>query len=140
MVRVIRAIRMRASSESGSIAPLAIGLASVLLASVLTFVDAGSLMLFQQREFQLAESMALAVDQALTPIQLASSVTQNTYLLEVADRFGSEAGIHDFTATTPDGKTVLVSVCAQFDPPVKIPLVGLPANRTVCAKARARRI
>jgi hypothetical protein len=131
------------ADETGSIAPLAIGLASVLLATTFTFVNVGSLLLFQQRETQQAEALALAVDEALTADQLADATTNDSLLAEQAASFAAEAGIADFVAGTNDGLTVTAKVCGVFNAPIAVPLVGQSlgaAAQKVCATAKARKI
>jgi len=122
-------------AERGSIAPLGIGLAGILLATVLTFANSATLLLFQQRETQQAEALALAVDQALTPDQL----TAGSGLDVEAGRFAADAGITSFEVATLDGKTVTAKVCGQFAPPLNVPLVGIGGQTRVCATAKARR-
>ena len=128
------------ADETGSIAPLAIGLASILLATTFTFVDAGSAMLFQQRQTQRAEALALAVDDALTADQLAIAVKDRVELVAAASDFAGEAGILDFDVQTTDGLTVTARVCDLFSVPIAVPLLGPQEPQTVCATAKARRI
>ena len=132
--------RPELAGDAGSIAPLAIGLASILLATTLTIANAGSLLLFQQREQQQAEAMALAVDDALSPEQLAASITDSAAISTQASRFSVEAGIGDFEISTVDGLTVTAKVCGLFNPPIEVPLLGPVASPRVCAIARARRL
>ena len=126
--------------ETGSVAPLAIGLASVLLASTFTFVNAGSVLLFQQRENQQAEALALAVDQALTADELAGAIADSAALDQAASSFAAEAGISNYEVLTPDGLTVAAKVCAVFNAPIQVPLLGPLAPHMVCATAKARRL
>lgn len=130
--------------ETGSIAPLAIGLATVLLAATLTFVNAGALLLFQERETQQAEALALAVDGELTPDQLAEAKTNPEVLDAAARSFAREAGILDFQTGTPDGLTVVAEVCSAFKPPIELSFLNFAGNaaagHVVCAKAKARRL
>ncbi|MEO0023978.1 MAG: hypothetical protein RL196_419 [Actinomycetota bacterium] len=130
--------------ETGSIAPLAIGLATVLLAATLTFVNAGALLLFQERETQQAEALALAVDGELTPDQLAGAKINPTVLEASARSFAREAGILDFQAGTPDGFTVVAKVCSAFKPPIALSFLDFAGNaeagHVVCATAKARRL
>jgi len=132
------------ADERGSIAPLAIGLASNMLATTFTFVNVGALLLFQQRETQQAEALALAVDQVLTAEQLVAAVSDNLALTEQAGRFAGEAGIGDFVVGTGDGLTVSARVCGVFNAPILVPLAGplvAPSGGTrVCGSAKARRL
>jgi hypothetical protein len=139
--QVMRRARPRLSlaSETGSIAPLAIGLASIMLATTFTFVNVGSLLLFQQRETQLAEALSLAVDDALTAGQLGEALNDNSVLTVPARSFAADAGIRDFEVSTTDGKTVTAKVCGVYDAPIKVPLIPRIADQTVCAIAKARR-
>ena len=130
----------RLGDETGSVAPLAIGLASVLLAATFTFVNAGSVLLFQQRENQQAEAMALATLETLTPDELAAAVADNFALERAANSFAAEAGIATYEVSTPDGLTVAAKVCSLFKAPIQVPLLGPFAPHTVCAYAKARRL
>ncbi len=125
--------------EAGTIAPLAIGLASIMLATTFTFVNVGSLLLFQQRETQQAEALALAVDETVEPETLAISVNENSPLIRQAQKFALEAGIGDFEVITTDGKTVFAKVCGSFHAPIQVPLLAAIVGRNVCATAKARR-
>ena len=132
------------ADETGSIAPLAIGLASIMLATTFTFVNVGALLLFQQRETQQAEALALAVDQALTAEQLVAGVSDNSALTEQARSFANAADIGEFVVGTTDGLTVRAQVCGVFNAPILVPLVGplvsQAAAQRVCASAKARRL
>ena len=128
------------ADDAGTVAPLAIGLASILLATTFTFVNVGSLLLFEQRETQQAEALALAVDEATDTESLAAAVSDNSILIRQARSFAAEAGMSDFAVSTFDGKTVTAKVCGVFDTPIKIPLLGGAVLRAVCATAKARRI
>lgn len=132
------------ADERGSIAPLAIGLASIMLATTFTFVNVGSLLLFQQRETQQAEALALAVDQVLTAEQLSAAISDSSTLTEQAGRFAGEVGIRDFVVGTSDGLTVSARVCGVFNAPIVVPLVGplvAPSGGArVCGSAKARRL
>ena len=116
-------------------APLGIGLAGILLAAVLTFANTAALQLFEQRQTQQAEALALAVDEALTPQQLE----QGQGLAPAAATFAAEAGITSYEVFTLDGKTVTARVCGQFAPPIGVALVGIGGQSRVCATSKARR-
>jgi hypothetical protein len=117
--------------DTGSIAPLAIGLAGILLATACTFMDVGSLMLFQQRETQLAEALALAV---------AEEEKVESGRLEIAaEHFAAEANIPSaFEVRTRDGQTVEAKVCGEFLAPIAIPFIDIGGAREVCGEAKAR--
>ncbi len=133
-----------AKDETGSIAPLAIGLASILLATTVTFVDIGALLLFQQRESQQAEALALAVDEAVNAEVLEAAKTNPDLLQAEAGRFAREAGILDYQVGTTDGLTVSASVCDLFKAPIGVPFIrtlgAAGAGQVICATAKARRI
>ena len=131
--------RVSLDGETGSIAPLAIGLASIMLATTFTFVNVGSLLLFQQRETQLAEALALAVDDALTAGQLGEALNDDSVLTDSARSFATDAGIRDFEVSTTEGKTVTAKVCGVYAAPIKVLLLGQIEDSRVCATAKARR-
>jgi hypothetical protein len=129
------------SQDSGSIAPLAIGLAGILLAAACTFINVGSLLLFQQRETQTAEAMALSVVEELSDLEIENARLQPEKLQESAKRFAVEAGILvNFEVSTRDGHTIEAKVCAGFEAPIVVPLIDLGDKHEVCGFARARRL
>ena len=129
------------SQDSGSIAPLAVGLAGILLAAACTFLNVGSLLLFQQRETQTAEAIALSVLGELSDIEVQNSRSQPEILQESAKRFVVEAGILvNFEVATRDGLTVEAKVCGNFVAPIFVPLIDLGDEHEVCGLARARRL
>lgn len=132
--------RFLLGSDAGSIAPLAVGLASILLATTFTFVNVGSLLLFQQRETQQAEALSLAVVDALSDERLNEALTDNSVLTDQARSFAVVAGIRDFEVATTDGKTVSAKVCGLFESPIEVPLLSQIVNQPVCSQAKARRI
>jgi hypothetical protein len=107
---------------------LAIGLALLSLAAILTTVAASSLFLFQKRLLTLAEATALFSVSTGEPAQ--SFLTQLK-----TSRFGQIAVAKDQII---DGKTVEVRLCAQWVSPFAV--VGLPLTQIVCAEARSRLI
>jgi len=115
-------------NERGSLAPLAIGLALLSLAAILTTVAASSLFLFQKRLLTLAEATALFAVSTGEPAQ--SFLTQLK-----TSRFGQIAVAKDQII---DGKTVEVRLCAQWVSPFAV--VGLPLTQIVCAEGRSRLI
>jgi hypothetical protein len=115
-------------SERGSIAPLAIGLALLSLAAILTTVAASSLFLHQKRLLSLAESTAL--------FAVATSEPAQTFLSQVTDpKLGPVTVAKEQVI---DGQTVEVRLCSQWVSPFA--LVGLPLTQIVCAEARSRLI
>ena len=123
--------------ETGSIAPLAIGLSGILLATTATFVDVGSLLLFQQRQTQQAEALALAA--AGDAGQVEGQQPNQQMLEDSARRFAAEAAIRgDFEISTKDGRTIEAKVCGEFLAPIAIPFIALSDARKVCGLAKAR--
>jgi len=133
-------VRASLSGDSGSIAPLALGLASLLLAMTFTFANAGALLLFQQRETQQAEALALAVAGEVTTQDLALAAGNSSLLTEPAQNFAAGAGIIYFEVETKDSRTVSAKVCGSFTPPIIVPLLGPQTAQTVCGTAKARKI
>lgn len=115
-------------NERGSIAPLAIGLAFLSLAAILTTVAASSLFLYQKRLLNLAEATALFAVSTGEPSQNFLSQLSNSKLNQLV--VAKEQFI--------DGKTVEVRLCAKWSSPFA--LLGLPLTQIVCAEARSRLI
>ena len=127
--------------ETGSIAPLVIGLSAILLAATCTFINVGSLLLFQQRQTQQAEAIALAVAGELSDRDISEATSEGTVLRQLARRFAAEANIlGEFEVTTQDGQTVEAKVCAGFVAPIVVPFIETGGVREVCGTAKARRL
>ena len=114
--------------ELGSIAPLAIGLALLSLAAILTTVAASSLFLYQKRLLTLAEATALFSVSTGQPAQSFLSELTNNRLNQIT--VAKEQII--------DGRTLEVRLCAQWVSPFA--LVGLPLTQIICAEGRSRLI
>ncbi len=115
-------------NELGSIAPLAIGLALLSLAAILTTVAASSLFLYQKRLLTLAEATALFSVSTGQPAQSFLSELTNNKLNQIT--VAKEQII--------DGRTLEVRLCAQWVSPFA--LVGLPLTQIICAEGRSRLI
>ena len=115
-------------TDRGSIAPLAIGMALLSLAAILTTVAASSLFLFQKRLLTLAEATAL--------FAVSTSEPARAFLSQVTDtKLGAITVAREQII---DGQTVEVRLCSQWVSPFA--LVGLPLTQIVCAEARSRLI
>ena len=112
--------------EAGSIAPLAIGLGLVSLATILATSCATSFFLLERRLTTLAEFSALAgVEQGMTVVDFVNE--------------GQPAGFRSLVVESDeltDGVTREVVICATWIPPVS-GLIQLP-SRQLCAKGEAR--
>lgn len=115
-------------NESGSIAPLGIGLAILSLVAIFTTVAASSLFLYQKRLLTLAESTALFSVSTGEAAQVFLSQVQNSKLSAIT--VAKEQII--------DGQTIEVRLCAQWVSPFVV--IGLPLTQIVCAEARSRLI
>ncbi|MFM7013577.1 MAG: pilus assembly protein TadG-related protein [Actinomycetota bacterium] len=118
------------SSDSGSIAPLGIGLAALSLGVVLTTLSAGSLYLTDRRLTSVAESAALSVLSEQGDLENLARDFLNQHPL---------SGLHNVElveASKLDGKTVRVRLCASA-----VPLIGYVFSETgrVCSEGLARR-
>ena len=114
------------SNESGSMAPLGIGLFALSLTFVLAISAASSLFLFQKRLTNYAEMAAIYVlskDAAVSDFQL---IVGNQDLLEL-----------DLSQQTlDDGVTVKITACAKWIAPVST-YASIPATR-ICSNASSR--
>ena len=118
--------KLWASNESGSMAPLGIGLFALSLSFVLAISAASSLFVFQKRLTNYAEMAAIYVlsqDAAVSDFQLRVG---NQDLLELA----LSQQILD------DGVTVKITACAKWISPVTT-YVSIPATR-ICSNASSR--
>lgn len=115
-----------ASNESGSMAPLGIGLFALSLTFVLAISAASSLFVFQKRLTNYAEMAAIYVlsqDAAVSDFQLRVG-NQNLLELDLSQQI------------LDDGVTVKITACAKWTAPVET-YVSIPATR-ICSNASSR--
>jgi len=121
--------------ETGSLAPLGIGLALLSLTTVLVILSAGSLFLSERRLTTVAESTALHV-LAKSGARLGSGLS--TYATDFLKSHPLEGlnKVQLVQAISPDGKTVRIRLCSSWDPL----FVGYIFSETgrVCSEALAR--
>lgn len=102
-------------SDSGSIAPLGLGLSVVSLLAILVTLSAGSLYLTERRLTAVAEFAALAVLQR-------SEGDFRLPLEPLTERFLSQHPLHGLnsvrliSAISEDGKSVRVRLCSSSEP------------------------
>jgi hypothetical protein len=112
--------------DSGSVAPLGIGLALVSLATILVFTSASSMFLLQRRLTSLAEFAALSRAMYGLPVE--------TFLIE--SRANGLRHLRIATESVTDGHTSEVTLCSTWQSPV--PLLFLPAETEICGQGAAR--
>jgi hypothetical protein len=113
-------------SESGSIAPLAVGLVILTLAAVLSASSATSFFVLDRRLTALAESAALA--------ELENGLSPKEFIIEGEPRgFNSLSVLKDERL---DDLTVEVVICSNWTPP--LPSVFLFLGRQICSHGAAR--
>jgi hypothetical protein len=112
--------------ERGSIAPLGIGLLALLLATIFTLACASSIYVLKQRLTSAAEFASLREVTDGTPAVDFLEETLQTNL----------EGAFVESDTNLDGVTFEVSLCADWKPPVPLP-IDLSALR-VCGHGAAR--
>jgi hypothetical protein len=112
--------------ETGSIAPLGIGLLILTATLMMTITTATSLFIFQKRLTTFAEADALFI---------ASSGSESSDFIQVAGTNGFESlKLSNFIS--PDGRTVNVTACAKWSP-IVVSVSGIGATQ-VCSHAAAR--
>jgi hypothetical protein len=114
------------SNESGSMAPLGIGLFALSLTFALAISAASSLFVFQKRLTNYAEMAAIYVlsqDAAVSDFQLRVG-NQNFLKLDLSQQI------------LDDGVTVKITACAKWISPVTT-YVSIPATR-ICSNASSR--
>ena len=114
-------------TERGSIAPLAIGLLAVSVATILTVVAASSLYVFQRRLTSVAEFAALA--------EAARGVDVRDFLVNGNNAADDRLVIKRDESL--DGLTREVELCGVWHPPV--PVFASLTQVEVCATGLARR-
>lgn len=119
-------MRMLVSNESGSIAPLGIGLFLFSLIFSLTTVSAASMFIFQKRLTTLAESTAIFV---------AGGNGEAADFLNLTGKSNFES-LQLATNIAADQTTVMAKACALWRAPVVT--VGDFAKENICAQAAAR--
>jgi hypothetical protein len=114
------------SEEFGSVAPLAIGLAVLSLATILLVASVSSVFVLERRLTTLAEFAALSGAE--------SGMSAVTFLEEA-----NPQGFSDLTVAKDeisDGKTSEVVICASWSAPV--PIIVKLGSRVVCGQGAAR--
>jgi hypothetical protein len=114
------------SKERGSVTPLAIGLALLLLVTLFLMASATSVFLLQRRLTTLAEFAALSGAE--------SGMAAKVFISE-ADPKGF-VGLAIVRDEISDGKTNEVIVCANWNPP--LPSIVKLGMRIVCGQGAAR--
>ena len=110
--------------DKGSIAPLGIGLMSILIALIFTLVCVNSLYLLRHRLTSTAEFAALAE---------AGQGTSAVDFLELAN-YPTDYFVEDDSST--DHKTSQVTICSFWVAPV--PFLFVPTQVKVCGRGAAR--
>jgi Flp pilus assembly protein TadG len=116
----------RHSTETGSIAPLGIGLFLLVLSVLLTFIAASSLFIFQKRLTNISESAALFL--------AANDANLDTYLEQI-DLSGLDS-LQLRSNVLSDEKTIRVKACAIWATP-SIGVLNL-SQKEICSHASAR--
>ena len=117
---------MNVTSEEGSIAPLALGLAILSAATILVTAVSTSVYLHERRLVSLAESMAIAnTEQDLSVDSLRSLLAPSSLRIASVKQ-----------ELLSDGSTNQVTVCANWNPPFFTPWTA--SQVMVCGKAQAR--
>lgn len=117
---------MRNWGDSGSIAPLGIGLALLSLAAILMFASMSSIFLLQRRLTTLAEFAALS--------GVRYSLTAEVFLRESG--VSGLSGLRVGSDTVSDGLTRQVTICSAWQAPVPTFFRLLP--REICGSGAAR--
>lgn len=114
------------SRDSGSIAPLGIGLALISLSAILVFISASSMFLLQRRLTSLAEFAALSGARYEISVQ--------DFLVE--SKGNGLSGLRVARDDVLDGVTREVKICKTWRPPV--PLLVQIVETEVCGYGAAR--
>lgn len=114
------------SEDSGSIAPLGIGLLMLTLTLMFTITTATSLFVFQKRLTTYAEAVALFI---------AASGSESSDFIQVAGE-NDFKGLEVSNSIALDGQTVSVNACAKWRPIFLTPS-GI-GQTEVCSHAAAR--
>lgn len=122
----MRKVLLRNLGDSGSIAPLGIGLAILSLSAVLTLAATSSIFLLQRRLTTLAEFAALS--------GVKYSMSAETFLRESG--VSGLSGLRVGADTVSDGFTRQVTICSTWQAPVPAFLRLLP--REICGSGAAR--
>lgn len=121
--------------ESGSIAPLGIGLATLAIAALLTTTAASSAYLFERRLQSVSDAATIAVAAEVLATPNTYSATELTHRISARlHQLGSGASVA--RAFIQDGLTLEVQICELWRSPVPNPF-GSPEGR-VCAESKAR--
>jgi hypothetical protein len=135
---------MSLRNESGSAAPLAIGLALLALTMIMATSLASSMFLFQRRLAALADSTAISVRRELVepaatnPNAPLMRLVENRMFLLQSAKGSPLAGLAAESAAMKDGQTLEINLCATWQAPFTVAF--LPSQATVCSRSAARPI
>lgn len=121
---------MKFTNDRGTVAPLAIGLATISLATILTLASATSAFVFENRVQKLADSLSLR----LKSLNDISQITAQAQLQSLSSDNFAVAQISKLQMA--DGATVELELCANWKNPLTV--ISIPTTRRVCSKAAAR--
>lgn len=114
-------------SERGSTLPLIIGLASLLLATILTTSELQSLMLQRNRALSDARFAALYIAKQVAGIPPVPNFDYGSAVLPELPGVGS------VSVLSPDGKTFSARVCHVWESPF-----GIHSDVEICDEAKVR--
>ncbi len=131
----------RLKQETGSVAPLGIGLAVIAVFAVLATVVSSSAFLFQRRLGSFVDATTIASAQKLLAGRIHSQVEIRARVMQVAENLRPES---DFAAIDywlvaaeiADGQTLTTRFCSLWVSPLSVPL--LRNEQTVCVDSAAR--
>ena len=135
---------MSLNGENGSAAPLAIGLALIAVAVVLSTSLASSMFLFQRRLSALADSTAISVRQDIgQPTESASNRALQKLVEKRIFAFQTvvSSELPDLavqSADMNDGLTLQINLCAKWQAPFEVSF--LPSQVLICSESAARPI
>ena len=129
--------------ESGSVAPMGLGLAVIAVFAVLATVVSSSAFLFQRRLGSFVDATTIASAQKLlsSAERIHSRVEIRTGVMQVADTLRPHSDFAQIEywlvdAAIADGQTLTTRFCSRWVSPLSVPL--LAGEHTVCVDSAAR--
>jgi hypothetical protein len=116
----------RFKGDSGSIAPLGIGLFMFIVAMMFAIISASSMFIFQKRLTTLAEAAAV--------FSSSSGESSGVFIEKAPQRGFTNLKIDD--ELLQDDRTTEVVACALWVPPLR--LLGTLGTKEICSHAAAR--
>jgi uncharacterized membrane protein len=132
-------------NDRGSILPLIAGLLALAGVFAVAVVDSTDLAIARTELQSMSDGAALAAAQSVTPSNVSLSADRlvvtltNTVVAQVSRKFVADSavtGVRVRSASTPDGRTAVVTTTTLWRPPIVSDFLPLRIRLTATSRAR----